>query len=230
MNATSSRYSRYGQGKRLPSSLGVSEYQPDFQKQFNKSMKQLEKMYWDYLDNYCARYPHVYPKMRMVDFMAKLFLERRIDATMVEITGYVKRYNKYKKSLPTAGVIMYYQDPKNSHIYFPVVKMTGIRIFSMPKGKQENNTEPITLTAIREFHEETGINLDGLINNETQCVSIAKTKFFLVETDHMEDVNSYSSNEIARVKWVDAITVLNNADNYSNQAVFTAQWLLTNLG
>jgi hypothetical protein len=163
---------RYGLGKKLPL---LGEYEPDFKKKFHSSMKQTETMHWNYLDNYNAKNARIYPYLRMNDFMNKLCIQHGMEISYSTIKDYVRRYNKYKKSLPTAGVIMYYKDPDNGHIHFPVVKITRAPIFSMPKGKQDGDAEPITRTAIREFHEETGIDLDGFINDTTPSASISKT-------------------------------------------------------
>uniref|UniRef100_A0A6C0J4A0 Nudix hydrolase domain-containing protein n=1 Tax=viral metagenome TaxID=1070528 RepID=A0A6C0J4A0_9ZZZZ len=213
----------YVKQTRFPTCLS-KEYNPNYNDKFIESMKHMEELYWKYLDNYNTIYPVDYPNLNINDFMKKL------DTSLSKscIKNYIATYRKYKKTLPTAGIILYYF---NKHdIYFPVVCMTRARLYSMPKGKQDHPYEPIMTTAVREFHEETGISVDDIINSDTKSIIINKTRFYIIETDNIiSSVYSHKTNEISDVKWVSVSEVISNKHLYSNQTLSSATWLTNHL-
>lgn len=187
------------------------------QPSFIKNMIALEHIYWKYLDEYNEVDRLQYPYMSFHTFIEQV-------STCSNIKDALRHYNRYKKSLNTAGIIFYYKD--NDHpneIYFVVVKINRAPIYSMPKGKQDFK-ETIVETASREFKEETGIDLSEYISNTTPRCSILKTIFFIVESDSIFHIN-YQSNEIKNVKWVSCTEVLNNPEVYSKQVFLTAKSL-----
>lgn len=183
-----------------------------------KTMKAIELSYWDYIDNH-GSFSHV----RLTSFLQMVMRHNGLSGTELEkAPTYVKMYERYKKSLPTAGIVLYHID------MFVVIRMHGSSIWSMPKGKQEEH-EQIVDTARREFLEETGINIDrqSLLNAPLGCVqNIQKTKFYFVETPELQPkFTGYNANEIAEVKWVSITAVRSNARCYSRQTLAVAHQL-----
>ena len=189
-------------------------------KNLNATMKSVELAYWDYLDNYHFKNRHSYPHLRMYDFLEKaLVYHNCTEDTVRQTRQYCRLYDRYKKSIPTAGVILYFGN------MFVIVKMKTARNWSMPKGKQDGH-ETLLQTAIREFSEETGIDLDECIDINTQSKLICKTLFYIVEADHKQpSFSGYNKNEISDVKWISFLKVLSSPQNFSRQTVAAAEYL-----
>ncbi len=114
---------------------------------------------------------------------------------MDTIKGYLRSYDKYKKSLPTAGVILLCRDE------VLLVKNVGSPVYSLPKGKSEKD-ETAAVTAIREVREETGLLLADVIDDNTEFIEQGRAKFFIVESDErIRRFSDYNSNEIADIRW-----------------------------
>lgn len=184
-----------------------------------QTMKNVEHAYWDYLDNYASKNRHKYPHIRMPAFLQTIMEYNKCTQELKNVHIYCKLYDRYKKSLPTAGVILHHGTE------FVVVRMKTAKIWSMPKGKQDQG-EPIERTAIREFREETGIDLEDLITDRTPQYTVLKTLFYIIEADHRQPrFKDYNANEIAEVKWVSATDVLRQQSKYSKQTVAAAELL-----
>jgi 8-oxo-dGTP pyrophosphatase MutT (NUDIX family) len=187
-----------------------------------RTMKAVELAHWDYLDNYVhhakgAYYPH----MKIVPFLECLMWYNKVP--IVDAALHVKAYDRYKKTVPTAGVVLY------CGCMFVVIRMRSSLIWSMPKGKSEEGEE-LTDTASREFCEETGIELSELITRETPKRYIHKSTFYFVEADHMQTTfTGYNTNEVMDVKWVSTCDVLHDLTHYSKQTVAVADELQTML-
>lgn len=188
------------------------------------TFKQIERSHWDYLDNYRDHNRRRYPTMSIQQYTQKLLQFHSINNISInDIQHYVRLYNRYKKSLATAGVVLYHR--KDNNIYFVVVKMRFAKIWSMPKGKQETNEDLIN-TARREFAEETGIDLEDFLTKETYYHCINKTRFYLVESDVMTSgFNGFNNREVDSVKWVSTSEVECRQNSYSKQTVATARYL-----
>jgi 8-oxo-dGTP pyrophosphatase MutT (NUDIX family) len=95
----------------------------------------------------------------------------------------------------------------------------------MPKGKREIGEDSLTC-AVREFKEETGIDISDSVNNNMKSVSIIKTNFYILEADHMLTVHLYHSNEITGVRWMPVKEILAKPDNFSKQAYHVGRYLI----
>lgn len=200
--------------------LDQSKLQFATKQQIINSMTLLEKSYWNYIDKFNRFDQCKFPMYKLPDFIQKVCK----DVNRTDAYQYFKTYNHYKKSIPTAGIIMYYRD-EQQELWFIVVRINRCKIFSMPKGKQDKG-ELIRDTAIREFHEETGIDLCEYITENTSYASIYKTLFYIVESDSKVSVDKFKTREISQVKWVKCTDVIKYAKHYSKQTVETAKYLL----
>jgi len=189
------------------------------------TFKAIEQCYWNYLDNYRDYDRKLYPTMPMLQFSMKVMQSKGMFVSKQDTQNYIRIYNRHKKNIPTAGVILYHR--ANDNIYFVVVRMRYAKIWSMPKGKKEPD-ENLVSAAKREFLEETGIELeDHLINADTPHIFINKTRFYIVESDDMNTrFDGFNSKEIDEVKWTSAHFVVRNATHNSKQTVLVAKHLL----
>lgn len=195
---------------------------PDFSSRKNiiSSMRSIEEAYWDYIDNYNKKNRFMYPYIGESAFISKVTHHHGF--VDLDISTCMKIYNRYKKNLPTAGIVLYHKH--NNTYKFIVVKVNRSKVWGMPKGKEEPGECPME-TAIREFHEETGIDMSYTVNKDTAHTVFSKTVFYLVESDCLINVDKYRTNEILAVKWVDIAEVLGENSGYSKQSVLVAQYL-----
>lgn len=210
----------------LPKCLTNVELSLGSDQEIIQSFKRIERKHWNYLDNYRDQNRRKYPTLNIQQFTFKLLRAKGInDVNMQDIMFYVRLYNRYKKSLPTAGVILYHTTQKGE-LFFLTIRMRFAKIYSMPKGKQEPN-EDLMQTACREFREETGIDLDDCMNNECMPYRlINKTRFYLVESDHMQErFSGYNMKEVDEVCWSNVHDVMDYPDNYSKQTSACAKYL-----
>lgn len=188
------------------------------------TIKAIEKSHWDYLDNYRDYDRRRYPTLSIQQYCARVFQSKGHPINQAQVQNYIRIYNRYKKSVPTAGAILYHL--QNNDIYFVVVRMRSSPVWSMPKGKQEP-TEDLVHTAKREFLEETGLDLEDLITSETPCCNICRTCFYLIESDIMGvKFGGYDVREIEDVKWVNVETVMKHSIKYSKQTIAVAKQLM----
>jgi 8-oxo-dGTP pyrophosphatase MutT (NUDIX family) len=187
------------------------------------TFKNIEQCHWDYLDNYRDYNRRQYPGYKIHEFVRRVFIVKGINR-LQDIHECLKLYNKYKKSLPTAGVIMY--NNKLNNISFVTVRMKHTDIWSMPKGKKDVGDSGLLQTAIREFREETGVDLEECIFVNTPSKVINRTLFYLVESDALDMYFSgYDTNEISDVKWTAVADVSQYPDRYSKQVRAAAKYL-----
>jgi 8-oxo-dGTP pyrophosphatase MutT (NUDIX family) len=197
-----------------------------------ETFKEIEKAHWDYLDNYRDQDRARYPSMTIYQFSQKVLESKGFHTNRNDIQNYMRIFNRFKKNVPTAGVIFYHRaDPlvsndSASSSSFVVVRMRFSNVWSMPKGKKEPSEELIN-TAKREFLEETGIDLDDHISSTTSKVSINKTLFYLVQSDVINKVfDGYNKREIEEVKWINAADAT-DINQYSRQTVAVAKYLMS---
>jgi mRNA-decapping enzyme subunit 2 len=186
------------------------------------TMKNVEKEHWNYLDNYCAKNKWMYPRMNFYQFLDKL-LEKEINiGHSRSVKKYCQIYNKYKKSLPTAGAVIIYDDN------ILLVRIYGSKVYSMPKGKSDPG-ETLKNTAIREVEEETGLDLQSVIDNEeVDEIIIHKTKFYIVQSDYrIRSFYGYNKNEITDIKWFSKLDVFKKPNKFSKQVKATLKKLET---
>ena len=190
-----------------------------------KTFKDIERAHWDYLDNYRDINRRRYPTLNIYQFSRKLFCNQDISISTKDIESYIKQYNRYKKSIPTAGVIFYYNNDKDAD--FIVIKMRYAKIWSMPKGKKDPDDFSLLSTAYREFKEETGLDVEDCLNDNLPSKNICKTCFYLLESDiRNKYFTGYNTKEIDSVKWVSVRSVINDPGHYSKQVQLTAKYLL----
>lgn len=196
----------------------------DFDNNFIPTMKELEKMFWEYVDSspgikYRFTSGICFGGSLTHNYIKKLLLHNNKEQYIPNIKNYIKSYNKYNKSRQTAGILFRYNDS-----FLVVQTNNGLNIWGMPKGKQEDD-ESIEDTACREFYEETGIDVTEFIHSDTLNYRVQKTLFFVLETDVKVNVSNFKTNEISGVKWVSYMEVLNNPQSYSKQVNKIAQML-----
>jgi 8-oxo-dGTP pyrophosphatase MutT (NUDIX family) len=188
------------------------------------TFKAIEEAHWNYLDNYRDNNRRKYPTYSIHQFTKILFTSKQCQEHIDSIDNNIRFYNKYKKSLPTAGVIFY--NIGENAINFVVIRMKHAKIFSMPKGKEDPDDIKLSKTATREFREETGVDLEDFVTAETSCKTINKTLFYLVETDDTDvKFQGFNTNEIGTVKWVSTKEIIRNQDRYSKQTINSARYL-----
>ena len=177
---------------------------------FIASMKLIEESHWEYLDKLCKRDTRL-PRLKFFSFMEELFRFLELDQEIGNIRSYYRNYDKYKKSLPTAGGLILNDDN------ILLIRMYGTRVYSLPKGKAENG-ELLWQTAIREIREETGLDLDGVLTSRTEALQIHKTKLFIIESDSkIRHFDGYNRNEISEIRWFKVDTILNRSEQFSKQ-------------
>ena len=195
----------------------------DNEKDMLVSLRVIESAYWDYIDNYYSVYPRKYRYYKLTPFLEKILAKDHVDL-VPEAFNMIKKYTKYKKSLATDGVILYTMD---EGLHLLLVNNTGSKMWSMPKGKRESGEESFEC-AVREFKEETGIDISDSASRDMKSVAILKTNFYILEADHKLALHRYHTNEIAGVRWVPVkdIMNLNNSDMFSKQTYQVGQYIL----
>jgi 8-oxo-dGTP pyrophosphatase MutT (NUDIX family) len=206
----------------------VSQLSLSFQRNADTvaSLRAVESAYWDYIDNYNKVTPRRYPYFKLVQFFQQI-MEQKCPSLAPRSAEILKMYSKYKKSLATDGVIMYTY-PDHDHqdqAQILLVRITGSKIWSMPKGKREQGEESWDC-ALREFHEETGIDISDTATRDMESVTILKTNFYLLEADYTIPLRRYRTNEIASVKWCPVDHILKHKEDYSKQAQLVAEFLV----
>jgi 8-oxo-dGTP pyrophosphatase MutT (NUDIX family) len=186
-----------------------------------KSLKQIERNYWNYIDNYNKVNPVDFPFLNFTSFVKKAIKEN-YQEHLDQADNFIRNYNRYKKSIPTDGIIMY--NCSRGQTKLVLVKINGSKVWSMPKGKRERGETSLEC-ACREFHEETGISIEDTVFKTMKCVIVLKTTFYLQESETLINLDDYSTNEISAVKWVDINDVLRTPEFYSKQAFLTSEYL-----
>jgi 8-oxo-dGTP pyrophosphatase MutT (NUDIX family) len=184
------------------------------------SLKHVEYAYWDYIDNYYGVSPSKYRYFKITQFLEHILGQCYPDL-QEHAFNMIRTYSKYKKALATDGVILYTYD---RGLYLLLVRVTGSKLWSMPKGKREIREDSLAC-AVREFKEETGLDISDSVNSNMKSVAIIKTNFYILEADHMLTVN-YQSNEITGVRWIPVKEILAKPDNFSKQAYHVGRYLV----
>jgi ADP-ribose pyrophosphatase YjhB (NUDIX family) len=193
----------------------------DLGKDSFSAMKAFEQAHWDYIDNYNRRDSRRFPYMKNTELLERVLQHQ--GACTDNARDYIRQYERYKKSLPTAGCILLHSDR------MAVVKIKCCEVYSMPKGKQDKG-ETLMQTAIRETREETGLDLDDTIGENTPFENIHKTRFYIVELDQPVRFRDYNRNEVSAVIWVPLNAIVCNPRMYSRQTVACAEYILQNMG
>lgn len=199
----------------------ANDFSYDFNDNFIESMTKVTQEYWDYIDFKHAKNRRQYPHMTLKNFMT-----RYCKINLTTAIEFIKRYNRHQKNLPTSGVLMFYKDLKTKDISFIVVQMNSVKMWSMPKGKHNNNESSIEAGG-REFREETGIDTTDHMDDSTPSKVFNRTTFFIIESDCKIDVSNYKTREIGAVRWASTKDVLDNTfkGKYSKQVQMAAEFL-----
>ncbi len=167
---------------------------------FTLTMKMIEKQHWNYLDNYYTKNRHVFPKLNFYQFLEKLLKIEGLSSDSNTVKKYCRIYDKYKKSLPTAGALIIYRDN------LLLIKVQGSRVYSLPKGKSDPG-ETLAETAIREVKEETGLDIKDIMEINLDFLNIQKTKLFIIQSDVLiKQFKGYNHHEICDIKWFNIIS------------------------
>ena len=174
------------------------------------TMKHIEQGHWDYIDNYSSKNRRLYPKLNFYQYLIKMM--NACDIDIYNAKQYCRAYDKYKKSIPTGGAAIVYQD------MILLVKIYGGHVFSMPKGKSEKG-ETIKQTAIREIQEETGLDLKSIImDGNLDELYIHKTMFYVVQSDFkIRSFSGYNNNEVCDIQWFNKTEILSSPHKFSKQ-------------
>ena len=93
--------------------------------EFIASMKLIEESHWEYLDKLCKRDTRL-PRLKFLA-LEELFRFLELDQEIGNIRSYYRNYDKYKKSLPTAGGLILNDDN------ILLIRMYGTRVYSLPR-------------------------------------------------------------------------------------------------
>lgn len=116
-------------------------------------------------------------------------------------------FRNYYYQIPVCGAIIYRNSLKKEWL---VVKSPYALRYGFPKGKM-NHGESEQACAIREVYEETGLSIDGLVNNnKSSSIEFLhgrgrKVKFFIVtlQDNHAEPQAPEEGNlEISETRWL----------------------------
>jgi 8-oxo-dGTP pyrophosphatase MutT (NUDIX family) len=200
----------------------------DLDNDFFGSMGKIEKAHWNYIDNYCSSNTF-YPRLSFYQFMEEIFKYKNLFAVIPYIKDYGRLYDKYKKSMPTAGALIIYRDPHHAsreRDQILLVNITGSQLYTLPKGKQDPGDLTLEETAAREVKEETGLDISDIICY-SDYYNVHKTRFYIVETDELiTQFQNYNKNEIAHHKWFSFEYVLANPAKFSKQVRSAVKLLL----
>jgi len=120
----------------------------------------MELAFW-YYDDSSRKANRSLPKLTMVQFVERMI--RRHTSLQATFTGTVenevKSWQKYKRSVPTFGGIMFNKD------FTKVLLVKGFhsKKYSFPKGKKNQKELPLDC-AIREVKEETGFDITDMVD------------------------------------------------------------------
>ena len=176
------------------------------------TMKQIEQEHWNYLDNYSSKNRRLYPRLNFYQYLVKTLTECSINNDISNAKQYCRAYDKYKKTIPTAGAVVVYND------MILLVKIYGGNVYSMPKGKCEKG-ETLQQTAIREVQEETGLDLKSIISDgNLDEIHIHKTHFYVVQSDFkIRSFSGYNSREVCDIRWFSKAEILKYPQRFSKQ-------------
>ncbi len=170
-------------------------------------LKNLEQQYWHYVDHGGHG--------RFEDYLC-----RKLGLSLSQCHTLARGYNKYKRNLATDGIIMYCRTESK----LLLVCNRGANIWSMPKGKREAGENSLTC-ALREFREETGLDVSQELNEHSTKVTIHRTTFYVLYVDTLAKVEQFHSAEIAAVRWVTLSEILTHSAQYSKQCRQVAEYL-----
>lgn len=187
-------------------------YDKDTNIDYNNIIKfigELELVYWHYIDIIIPTTNQ--PKIKFIYFIYNIMQNKEIKLELYQINNFLRIYNKYKKTIPTAGAIILY---KNNIL---LVKIKGSYIYGIPKGKKMQY-EKVHETAIREVKEETGVDISNYITDKRKYIKLIKSKIYIINfMEKIEKFENYDKREIEEVKWFDFKFIYENPDLFTKQ-------------
>ena len=178
--------------------------------QIISSMQIIEKEHWRYIDQYHRVKRYAYPNIKFYDFIERSLILTNNEKLTENVKKYYRIYDKYKKSLPTAGAVILHGDK------ILLIRNYSGNVYSLPKGKSKEG-ETLEQTAIREVQEETGLELDEIIPI-VDSITVYKTKLYIVESDYMiKNFSGYDQNEISEIKWFSQSFIRKYPEKFSKQ-------------
>jgi 8-oxo-dGTP pyrophosphatase MutT (NUDIX family) len=177
-------------------------------------MKIIEKEHWRYIDDYHRKNRYTYPNIKFYDFIIESLQVTDNECLIDNAREYYKVYDKYKKSLPTSGVILLHRES------ILLIRNYSGNVYSLPKGKLEMG-ENLQQTAAREMKEETGLDLSDILP-DVNHITIHKTRLYIVESDHLiKKFSGYNYNEISEIKWFKVSYIADKPHLFSKQVKAT---------
>jgi len=162
---------------------------------------QIEEANWFYEDNYRSQDPTL-PKFTLPNFIKIMFKYCPIlQPYQDKVDDIISNFNNYRVKVPVFGAILI-----NSQLdKCLLVKGYGVNCsWGFPKGKI-NLGESEVECAIREVIEETGADLNGMINEEEYIegnIRLQKVKLFIVPfIDENMLLEPHSNHEISEIEW-----------------------------
>lgn len=159
---------------------------------------EIEKIHWFYLDNYVYKYK--YKHYTLTKFIYKIYELYNIDINNnIIIKEYVKIYYKKRQKLPLSGCVIF----NKAYNKVLLVKNKGSKSWSFPKGKIEYMENPLDC-AIREVYEETGLNIENIIDENISIESTlrgVKVYLYVINIEEVKNFAPQIQNEISEVKW-----------------------------
>lgn len=205
-----------------------------------RTFRNIEKAHWAYLDNYTG-----HERLSFSQFMKRLWKINRLEWDNQNFSSWKSEYNSYKKSIPTAGAIIYTENSDIIKSEMVVVKNNCSRcskdtncphkIFSLPKGKKDDCDNTLLDTAVREVKEETGLDIKDAYSEylsgssresevsdieqepEPNHVFLCKSKIYEIPVHHKIPLKTQNPHEIVDLCWAKLSDIVNEPHRYSRQ-------------
>ncbi|MHB1952234.1 MAG: NUDIX domain-containing protein [Sulfobacillus sp.] len=174
-----------------------------------KTFKLVELSYWKYLDTYVRQDKNSFPNMSFKNFLQAMLQVKRINWSREIFEGCCTTYNRYKKSIPTAGGVIL------SHSKILLVRVYESSVFSFPKGKMEAG-ESYDQTAVREIYEETGLDLSANLDPEAYH-DVYRTRLYYFNLPECTKSVPINDREIVELRWIPIRDVSTHPELFSRQ-------------
>jgi len=172
---------------------------------FNRLFFQIEEAHWFYVDFYREKYPHQLPSLNFKQFAETIFTNcPLLQPYKHMVHEYRSGWIQYKTSVPVCGAIVLNQSLESVLLVRGIASSSS---WSFPRGKI-NKDEEATSCAIREVHEETGLDISALIR-DTEFIEMTfseqRVRLYLVVLDrHESELPTFAPHtrgEIGAIEW-----------------------------